>query len=518
VSQRRACKVLGQARAVQRHTPIVRDDEDRLTGRIVELAAVYGRYGTPRIHAMLRHEGWHVNHKRVERIWRQSGLKVPRKQPKRGRLWLNDGSCIRLRPERKDHVWAYDFVSARTHDGQPLRLSDEFINRAISTASLEEADDRSRLFAELVKEVEGDPRGVLVPTVRQVHLIDNAKRGWGEDVRRIVEIVDAIKYGVSDGENAAVRFLAAVREYGRVRGQSRQYAASVQQGTDPQAPIEFVDWMEGQPFIEALEASARLSRCDFLSALGTREVEHARAIAPQYYLASVEMIDLLLLRMETSIRTNTPDSTVAVARDFATVLGVSGHLASDPVALSAMLSARLLRQLADAAPIVLGARDLSAETRSDLAQALDRFDPFDPAGIAQSAAAGRRTVWTFLHPASLAATGQLVDEFTRFRETTDRATPEEVCTMVLAFAPPDWQDRLKPYLGVDPHSVVEKVDDVLQRPFNDPAERLQRVKWMLESALPHVIQSFPLGLMMTEARNDLSLIRSLFDHVNDARR
>jgi len=135
VSERRACRVLGQARAVQRHTPIVRDDEDRLTGRIIELAAVYGRYGTPRIGAMLRHEGWRVNHKRVERIWRREGLKVPRKQPKRGRLWLNDGSCVRLRAERKDDVLAYDFVSARTHDGLPLRLLvivDEFTRECLS--------------------------------------------------------------------------------------------------------------------------------------------------------------------------------------------------------------------------------------------------------------------------------------------------------------------------------------------------------------------------------------------------
>lgn len=135
MSERRACRVLGQARAVQRHTPRVRDDEDRLTGRIIELAAVYGRYGTPRINAMLRHEGWHVNHKRVERIWRREGLKVPRRQPKRGRLWLNDGSCVRLRPEHKDHVWAYDFVSARTHDGLPLRMLvivDEFTRECLS--------------------------------------------------------------------------------------------------------------------------------------------------------------------------------------------------------------------------------------------------------------------------------------------------------------------------------------------------------------------------------------------------
>lgn len=71
---------------------------------------------------MLRTEGWYVNYKRGERIWRQQGLKVPSKQPKRGRLWPNDGSCIRLRPEHKDHVWAYDFVSCRTHDGRSFRM------------------------------------------------------------------------------------------------------------------------------------------------------------------------------------------------------------------------------------------------------------------------------------------------------------------------------------------------------------------------------------------------------------
>ena len=135
MSERRACQVLGQARAVQRHTPKIRDDEEPLTGRIIELAAVYGRYGTPRITAMLHSEGWVVNHKRVERIWKQAGLKVPSRQPKRGRLWLNDGSCVRLRAERKDHVWAYDFVSGRTHDGVPFRmltLVDEFTRECLA--------------------------------------------------------------------------------------------------------------------------------------------------------------------------------------------------------------------------------------------------------------------------------------------------------------------------------------------------------------------------------------------------
>lgn len=89
---------------------------------ITELATKYGRYGYRRITALLRRAGWRVNIKRVERIWRQEGLKVPARQPKRGRLWLNDGSCIRLRPEHPNHVWAYDFVTDRTTDGKAFRM------------------------------------------------------------------------------------------------------------------------------------------------------------------------------------------------------------------------------------------------------------------------------------------------------------------------------------------------------------------------------------------------------------
>ena len=122
VSERRACRALGQSRSAQRYEPKVADDEAALTARIVDLARKYGRYGYRRITVLLRNEGWRVNHKRVERIWRQEGLKVPQKQPKRGRLWLNDGSCIRLRPERRNHVWSYDLVFDRTHDGRSLKL------------------------------------------------------------------------------------------------------------------------------------------------------------------------------------------------------------------------------------------------------------------------------------------------------------------------------------------------------------------------------------------------------------
>jgi transposase InsO family protein len=114
---------LGQARATQRFRPLVCGEESRLVDDVTQLATKYGRYGYRRITALLNNDmGWQVNHKRVERIWRQEGLKVPKKQPKRRRLWLNDGSCIRLRPEHKDHVWSYDFVIARTSDGRPFKM------------------------------------------------------------------------------------------------------------------------------------------------------------------------------------------------------------------------------------------------------------------------------------------------------------------------------------------------------------------------------------------------------------
>ena len=136
VSERRACKVLGQARATQRRTLSPPSDENQLTDDIIALATRYGRYGYRRITALLNNEhGWRVNHKRVERIWRKEGLKVPQKQPRRGRLWLNDGSCIRLRPEHKDHVWSYDFMIDRTANGKAfkiLNIIDEYTRECLA--------------------------------------------------------------------------------------------------------------------------------------------------------------------------------------------------------------------------------------------------------------------------------------------------------------------------------------------------------------------------------------------------
>jgi putative transposase len=135
VSERHACRLLGQWRRTQRYAAIQRIDEEALAEAVIALASEYGRYGYRRITALLQRDGWQVGKDRVQRIWRREGLKVPQKQRPRRRLWLNDGSCIRLRPERANHVWSYDFVSAMTHDGRTLRmltLIDEYTRESLA--------------------------------------------------------------------------------------------------------------------------------------------------------------------------------------------------------------------------------------------------------------------------------------------------------------------------------------------------------------------------------------------------
>ncbi len=135
VSERRACAVVWQARATERYAPRESADEAALRTRIVALATRFGRYGYRRITVLLQREGWHVNHHRVERLWRQEGLRVPKKQPKCGRLYQADGSIVRLRAEHPNHVWAYDFVFDRTADGRKLRMLtvvDEYTRKCLA--------------------------------------------------------------------------------------------------------------------------------------------------------------------------------------------------------------------------------------------------------------------------------------------------------------------------------------------------------------------------------------------------
>ena len=156
-SERRICRALGIQRSSIRYVPELRRDEGRLRADVVRLAAQYGRYGYRRVTALLWQEGWTISQSRVERIWKQEGLKVPQKQPKRGRLWLNDGSCVRLRPLHKNHVWSWDFVMDRTDDGRVIKiltLIDEYTKEALAIypARRIRANDVIDLFADVMVE------------------------------------------------------------------------------------------------------------------------------------------------------------------------------------------------------------------------------------------------------------------------------------------------------------------------------------------------------------------------------
>lgn len=135
ISQRKACRALCISRSTLRYKEKKNEYNERLRSRIIYFAKEYGRYGYRRVSALVKQEGWQVNVKRVYRIWRQEGLKVPQKQPKRKRLWLNESSCIRLRAEYKNHVWSYDFVMDRTHNGiayRTLNIIDEYTRECLA--------------------------------------------------------------------------------------------------------------------------------------------------------------------------------------------------------------------------------------------------------------------------------------------------------------------------------------------------------------------------------------------------
>jgi putative transposase len=156
-SERRICRALGIARSVIRYVPQPRDDESPLRQAIIRLASQYGRYGYRMSAGLLGQEGWQVSRSRVERIWKLEGLKVPQKQPKRARLWLADGSCMRLRAARRNHVWSWDFVMDRTDDGRPIKmltLIDEFTKEclALHPARRIRANDVIDIFADVMIE------------------------------------------------------------------------------------------------------------------------------------------------------------------------------------------------------------------------------------------------------------------------------------------------------------------------------------------------------------------------------
>ena len=148
---------MGISRSTLRYVPEPRSDEGPLRAAIIRFAAQYGRYGYRQVTGLLWAEGWDISRSRAERIWKQEGLRVPQKQPKRGRLWLADGSCIRLRPTHRNHVWSWDFVMDRTNDGRPIKiltLIDEYTKEALAVypARRIRASDVIDIFADVMVE------------------------------------------------------------------------------------------------------------------------------------------------------------------------------------------------------------------------------------------------------------------------------------------------------------------------------------------------------------------------------
>jgi len=149
VSERRACLVIGQSRTTQRYKPRINELKEQIRGEVISLASQYGRYGYRTVTSMLQNVGWKIGKDAVYTIWREEGLKVPSKQPKRKRIWLADGSCIRLRPEHPNHVWSYDFVHDRTHEGRPFRILniiDEFTREALTCHVARKINSQNIIF------------------------------------------------------------------------------------------------------------------------------------------------------------------------------------------------------------------------------------------------------------------------------------------------------------------------------------------------------------------------------------
>ena len=156
-SQRRRCRVVGIGRSSVRYKARTVNRDDALTKELCRLARQHPRFGYRRMAALLRNSGWRVNDKRIARVWRQAGLKVPRKQVRKRRLGHSDNGCVRHRAERPNHVWSYDFVSDQTVDGRSLRMLavvDEYtreslaIHCAKSIRATDVIDVLVRLFAQ----------------------------------------------------------------------------------------------------------------------------------------------------------------------------------------------------------------------------------------------------------------------------------------------------------------------------------------------------------------------------------
>jgi len=136
-SERRTCKTVGMPRSSQRYLNRPKDNEDRLRLALIRLAKQYGRYGYRKITKLLQIEGWKVNYKKIEKLWREEGLQQPKRHKKKKRLYHKDSSVIRLRPKYENHIWSIDFVHDRLSNGSSykmLTVLDEYTREALCVA------------------------------------------------------------------------------------------------------------------------------------------------------------------------------------------------------------------------------------------------------------------------------------------------------------------------------------------------------------------------------------------------
>lgn len=211
VSERCACQALGINRSIIRYINKKPDDEEALKADITRLAEKYGRYGYRRITELLKAEGWRINHKRVERIWRSEGLRVPKKQRKRGRLYLNDGSIVRKKAVFENHVWSYDFVEDKLHNGKTIKMLtiiDEYTRKClkIHVGYRLKTNDVIKVLSELFIEY-GKP---------SIIRSDNGKEFTSKNIRnflKILKVENAYIYPGSPWENGFVeRFNGILRD------------------------------------------------------------------------------------------------------------------------------------------------------------------------------------------------------------------------------------------------------------------------------------------------------------------
>jgi transposase InsO family protein len=186
--------VLSVNRAAYRYDPVVLPDEEKIRTEVIEKACNYGRVGYRMVTNMMRNSGVNINHKRVERIWREEGLKLPQKQIKKRRLWLTDGSCVRLRPEHRNHVWSYDFVEDKTYNGKKIRILniiDEHTHECLS--SIPRRSWRNNDIIEVLSEI------MLIRGTPEYLRSDNGSEFTAKKIRQWLQNVGVITTYIEPG-------------------------------------------------------------------------------------------------------------------------------------------------------------------------------------------------------------------------------------------------------------------------------------------------------------------------------